>query len=251
MKIQIWDSWSDRNLKGHDGTKDRISGIHWFNGSNAKWKSILTKFNKAHIVSIFLKCFTKSDLDDDSINTLHYEQIYNIGNNSRQNPDSEWQYLEQLIWKNKHIQLPIGPKKEQNNWLVWKELYSSGIVKVKHLVSWEEQFIDLNHYCKSHHITYNFIQTISKYLKSNTSYHIHPHKCHLPFQRKKITLPLLTRCLMSPEFEFCKSSSVEMRSWGMKFMNFVQYIWSKINHFMGNLIANIIEYVCKKELHTC
>ncbi len=42
-----------------------------------------------------------------------------------------------------------------------KELYSSGIVKVKDLISEGGQFIDLYHYCTSHHIKYNFIQTLS------------------------------------------------------------------------------------------
>ncbi len=44
---------------------------------------------------------------------------------------------------------------------MWKELYSSGIVKVKDLISEEGQFIDLNHFCISYHIKYNFIQTPS------------------------------------------------------------------------------------------
>ncbi len=44
---------------------------------------------------------------------------------------------------------------------MWKELYSSGIVKVKDLISQEGQSIDLNHYCTSHHIIYNFIQPLS------------------------------------------------------------------------------------------
>ncbi len=43
-------------------------------------------------------------------------------------------------------------------WVMWKELYSSGIVKVKDLISEEYIFINLSHYCPSHHIEYNFIQ---------------------------------------------------------------------------------------------
>ncbi len=40
-------------------------------------------------------------------------------------------------------------------------LYSSGIVKVKDLISEERQLIDLNHYCTFHYIKYNFIHTLS------------------------------------------------------------------------------------------
>ncbi len=80
------------------------------NGSNTKWKSILTSLIKP----FSLKHFTEIPLDDESIKTLQipfYEQIYNVWNNSRQNSNSKRQNLEQIIWKNKHIQLPIGHKK--------------------------------------------------------------------------------------------------------------------------------------------
>ncbi len=92
---------------------NRISWIQQLpNGSNAKWKCILTSLIKP----FSLKHFTKIPLDDEAIKTLQipfYEQIYNVWNNSRQNPNSKWQYLEQIIWKNKHIQLHIVPKKKQ------------------------------------------------------------------------------------------------------------------------------------------
>ncbi len=39
---------------------------------------------------------------------------------------------------------------------MWKELYSSGIVKVKELISKDGQFIDLKHHFTSHHIKYTF-----------------------------------------------------------------------------------------------
>ncbi len=96
--------------------KRKIEGnrIFWIqrllNDSNAKWKSILTSLIKP----LSLKHFTEIPFDDDYINTLQipfYEQIFNVENNSSQNSSSKWQYLEQIIWKNKHIQLPIGPKK--------------------------------------------------------------------------------------------------------------------------------------------
>ncbi len=140
---------------------NRISWIQRLpNGSNAKWKSILTSLIKP----LSLKHFTEIFRDDESLKTLQipfYEQIYNVWNNSRQNPNSKCQYLEQIIWKNKHIQLPIGPKKTQYKSFMWKNVYSSGIVKMKDLISEEGQFIDLNHNCTSHHIKYNFIQTLS------------------------------------------------------------------------------------------
>ncbi len=145
-------------------TMVEVNRISWIqrllNDSNAKWKSILTSLIKP----FSLKHFTEIPLDDESVKTLQipfYEQIYNVWNNSRQNSNSKWQYLEQIIWKNKYIQLPIGPKKKKYKSLMWKELYSSGIVKVKDLISEEGQFIDLNHYCTSHHIKYNFRPTLS------------------------------------------------------------------------------------------
>ncbi len=76
----------------------------------------MEKYSDKLIKPLSLKQFTEIPLDDESIKTLQihfYEQIYNVWNNSRPNPYSKWQYLEQIIWKNKHIQLPIGPKKKQ------------------------------------------------------------------------------------------------------------------------------------------
>ena len=140
---------------------NRTSWIQWLcNDSNAKWKSIL----RSVIKPMSLKDFTESHLDDDSVNSVQipfYEQIYNVWNNSRQNPNSKLQYLEQIIWKNKHVQLSTGPKKKKKKSVMWNELYSSGIVKIKDLISRDGQFIDLNLHCKSHHIKYNFIQTLS------------------------------------------------------------------------------------------
>ncbi len=55
-----------------------------------------------------------SHLDDESINSLQisfYDPIYNTWNNSRQNPNSKQQFLEQKIWEKQYIQLQIGPQK--------------------------------------------------------------------------------------------------------------------------------------------
>ncbi len=55
-----------------------------------------------------------SHLDDESINSLQisfYDPIYNTWNDSRQNPNSKQQFLEQKIWEKQYIQLQIGPQK--------------------------------------------------------------------------------------------------------------------------------------------
>ncbi len=71
---------------------NRISCIQRFlNGSNAKWKSILTSLIKP----LSLEYFTEIPLNGDSIKTLQipfYEQIYNVWNNCSQNPNSKWEY---------------------------------------------------------------------------------------------------------------------------------------------------------------
>ncbi len=39
-----------------------------------------------------------------------------------------------------------------------------------------------------------------------------------------------------------------MMQW-MKFMKFVQCIWSQTDHFTGNVGTNMIDHVSKKEFH--
>ena len=127
--------------------------------SSAKWKYILGDLVKPYTLSEFSECH----LDDHTINSIgmpFYTQVYEVWNKCRKHPDSKKEYLEQIIWNNRFIQLPVHPRKKIMKSLQWPQLYKAGIVKVKHLFNQNLSFIDLSHFCKANNIKYNFIQLL-------------------------------------------------------------------------------------------
>ena len=111
-------------------------------------------------------------MDNETINSIgiaFYEQIYKVWNNTRIKPQYKEEYLEQIIWCNKLIQVPAHPRKKLMKSVQWPALYRAGIVKVKHLFTQNLLFIDLAQFCKDNNIRHNFIQTlrIRKAIPSN------------------------------------------------------------------------------------
>ena len=127
--------------------------------TNAKWKSILCELIKPMAIEHYIECY----LDTKSIDTIRlpfYVQLFSLWNKVRNEPKSSDEYLEQVLWHNRYIQLPSNPKKKSYCSLKWPELYKAGICKVKHLFTCENKLIDLADFCKQRDIKYNFIQVI-------------------------------------------------------------------------------------------
>ena len=139
---------------------NRMSWIkRLLNDSNAKWKSILGAL--AHPLSI--THFIETFLDEDNMQNLEilfYKQLFQLWNRLRTTPTNIDQYLEMILWKNKYIKLPVGPKKKEYRSLMWKNLYVTGIVKVKDLFDNNGCFIDLDAYCTRNNIQFNFIKNM-------------------------------------------------------------------------------------------
>ena len=139
---------------------NRISWIkRLMDDTNSRWKCIL----KDIIKPISVKHFTECYLDGDAINAIgipFYNQLYSLWNKIREEPKCSEQFLEQVIWHNRFIQLPSNPKAKKCSSLKWPELYKAGICKVKQLLTHERKFIDLSVFCKQHGIKHNFIQII-------------------------------------------------------------------------------------------
>ena len=148
---------------------NRISWIkRIIDNSEAKWKCILSEFIQPFTLQDFSECF----LDNETINAIgipFYVQIYHVWNSMRKMPQCKEEYLEQIIWNNKLIQVTTHPKKKLMKSLQWPALYRAGIVKVKHLFTQNLSFIDLTQFCKDNNIRHNFIQTlrIRKAIPSN------------------------------------------------------------------------------------
>ena len=127
------------------------------NNTNAKWKAILCELIKP----MSIEHFTENFLCDDAINAVgipFYTQLFFLWNKMRKEPQNSKEYLEQVIWNNKLIQLPTNPKVKSFSSLQWPELYKAGICKVKDLFSREMQLIDLCEFCSTKNIKHNFIQ---------------------------------------------------------------------------------------------
>ena len=139
---------------------NRISWIRrLLNDSDAKWKNILSAIIQPFSIQHFIETY----LDDENIHNIEisfYKQLFSLWNKLRPVPSSKEQYLEMILWKNKHITLPIGPKKIQCKSLTWNNLYSGGITKVRDIFDENGQFIDLDEYCKRNNIKFNFIKNI-------------------------------------------------------------------------------------------
>ena len=67
--------------------------------------------------------------------------------------------MEQIIWKNRYIQLPDGLKKKKTKAIFWPKLYEAGIglLKVKDIFNPEGAPINLATFCQEKNIAYNFL----------------------------------------------------------------------------------------------
>ena len=127
--------------------------------SKMRWKCIFSEFIKP----FSLTHFTETYLEDDHILSIQmpfYKQLYQIWNKVRSKPEKLSEYLAQVIWKNKFIQLPVQPKSKRCKTLCWPALYEAGIVRVIDLFKPDGTFINLHEFCKDHNIKCNFLQVI-------------------------------------------------------------------------------------------
>ena len=145
----------------HFATMVEANRLSWIkrltNNTNAKWKAILCDLIKP----MSIEHFTENFLNDEAINAIgipFYTQLYFLWNKMRKEPQHSKDYLEQVLWNNKLIQLPTNPKLKSFSSLQWPELYKAGICKVKDLFTQGMQFIDLLEFCSTKNIKHNFLQ---------------------------------------------------------------------------------------------
>lgn len=128
--------------------------------SDTKWKCIL----KEMIKPFTLMHFTENFLDNESIDSIKipfFTQVYGLWNHTRSPPSNRYEYFEQIIWNNRFIQLPSGPKRKSiMKSLSWLQLYKSGISKVKDIINPDGSFKDIGKFCQDNNIKYNFLQII-------------------------------------------------------------------------------------------
>ncbi len=139
---------------------NRITWIkRLLNDSNAKWKCTI----KHQIKPFSLLHFTECNLDNvtiDSIGIKFYCQMFNVWNDVKLQPSNASEYLEQIIWNNRYIKMPVMPNSKKMQTMKWPELYKAGIVKVKDLFLPDGNFIDLFSFCTEKNIKCNFINVI-------------------------------------------------------------------------------------------
>ena len=139
---------------------NRISWIkRLLQESKQKWKYIFSELIKP----LTLLHFTETHLPGEVINAIEipfYRELYHVWNKVRTKPESRNDFLEQVIWNNKFIKLPIYPKSKLSKTLSWPNLYQAGIVKVKHLFTPNWSFINILEFCRNNDIKCNFLQAV-------------------------------------------------------------------------------------------
>ena len=139
---------------------NRLSWIKRLNSdTNASWKHILNEL----IQPMTLRHFTECYLDNESISAIgipFYKQLFDLWNKIRDGPNCAKDFLEQIIWHNRLVQLPSNLKTKKLNSLKWPDLYKAGICKVKDLFTPEKNFLNLAEFCTVNNIKHNFIQII-------------------------------------------------------------------------------------------
>ena len=139
---------------------NRISWIkRLLSESDMKWKCIFGEVIKP----ISVLHLAETHLDEGYISAIQfpfYKQLFQLWNKIRNKPETTIEFLDQVIWNNKFIQLPINPKSKRYKPIFWSDLYKTGIVKVVDLFNSDGTFINLKKYCEDHNVKCNFIQVI-------------------------------------------------------------------------------------------
>ena len=139
---------------------NRISWIkRILSDSDAKWKFILEYQVKPYSLLHFTECNLDTNAID-SIGIEFYCQIYNLWNRVKDPPSNASEFLEQVLWNNKYIKMPVAPKSKKMQSIKWPELYRAGIVKVKDLLLPDGTFIDLFTFCVDRNVKCNFISIV-------------------------------------------------------------------------------------------
>ena len=129
------------------------------NDTAAKWKRIFGKLIKPFSI----KHFVENILDQESINAIQipfYKQLFEFWTSSKRKPCKKHEIAEQIIWKNRYIQLPGGLRTGKTKGIYWPKLYQAGIVRVKDLFTPQGSPIDLVNFCRENNIAYNFLQVL-------------------------------------------------------------------------------------------
>ena len=120
----------------------RVSWIkRLLSDNNAKWKSVLQEL--VHPISI--EHLIQTHLCDkyiDNIPIPFYRQILRAWNEIKESPKSSEDYIEQIIWNNKFIQIPTGPNKKSKSAIFYPKLYRAGIVRIGDLITENGDILD-------------------------------------------------------------------------------------------------------------
>ena len=138
----------------------KASRVSWIKrlltDSDAKWKAVVQEL----VGPLSIKHLIQTHLCDeyiDNISTPFYRQVLKAWNEIKELPTSADEYIEQIIWYNKLINIPAGPKKKKTSTLFYPKLYKAGIVRVGDLISEEGDILNFNALCRKYNIRLNIL----------------------------------------------------------------------------------------------
>ena len=136
---------------------NRVSWIKRLAQPNeAKWKAILVDLIKP----ISLSHFIETNLSDDDVSAIpipFYREMFKAWNEVKKQPSHASQYKNEILWHNKFIKTPIGPKSKKSETIISQKLYQAGITRLNDLLNNHGEPMTHVDFIHSYHINFNVL----------------------------------------------------------------------------------------------
>ena len=133
-----------------------------FDSNDGKWKAMISDIIKP----FSLKDILETNLNKDYISAIpliFYNQIFDLWNKSKSEPETCDDYSGQPFWNNKFITIPKSPKQSRvRKFVSWVNYYNAGIKRIAYLCDSYGNFLGV------HQISQKFgIKKLSRPIGSN------------------------------------------------------------------------------------
>ncbi len=151
---------------------NRVSWVKRLLQSKGKWTLIVRNI----FLPITLEHLIECNLDESYLKNIHnpfYKQILFYWNCIKKSPLDRNDFRNQILWNNKYITLPIGPKHpNKSKTIFWQRFYKAGIIRVEDLFI-NNKFINVVQLFEKYKIRSNFItlHTLKKAIPLNYYYY--------------------------------------------------------------------------------
>ena len=136
---------------------NRVSWVKRLGQSNeSKWKAILTDLIKP----ISIEHFIETNLSEDDIAAIpipFYREVFAAWNEIKLMPSQVIHYRSEILWHNKFIKTPVGPKSKKNETVICAKLYRVGITRINDLINVNGDPMTYDEFNHNYHINFNVL----------------------------------------------------------------------------------------------